>query len=1634
MNKKFSTLVAALLASGGLFYAVDAMILPADNGVAKTYVATSLRAGVAGYEVSTTTISGEAQVWTKSSNNLIIGSDGWALGTNGVVVKAANAATVTLDADNSLLLNGTAWTINGEKLYLWNAGVMVTDWSSLSEDVTIATAKDVVADLAAQSQKVVAVGGFTATWTMAATAALSPANMDFLVDTKKDGLTKVLSTNVAGITYYLKLTGTTDPVTLVLDKEGASVATIDASGDNELLLDAHKFNTPGSEATAGFVGHASGTACAFVDGGAQITNTSNLTGTVNLTDKKSSFAAVNSLSVTGGSATGVQLALGADIATAANASNTWTLADGLLSIGAQKLTVAGSDVSLGAGSVVALNEDGVLTVGGQAIYIASNGAFSTTATENKPAALYSVNGKEISAQPVTALSAAGSFVIAEKNDTKVGETFVKLTEKTTLEAGAPGSEYGDVTGVNISENGDLTILTDNVANLPAAITIVNGTQYLGEKDGKAVWKDIEANKKAWECAGSSWVLNNGKLYNLSLSKAGKVAYFAGIGEALTAGGVNVALSIGNQMIVGSTPITGLSFMLGRASLMTTNPTSCENPLLSGVSSDYILLGGEVGGVMYYIKNIAGDLTTDVTEADLWKVEKTLDTNNARYGYKFASRIGASTSSTTDNYLTIDGASKFAGWDYVAGLQMVAVDTNNGPIVLDPSTSKAKVDNSGAASTILGMYRSSLEQFTAKWLMHRYGSSFELNIVNKYKDIADKTIYGNEFDGADLVPVVKTTVGGVTKLEEVTPEGTAHATEKSFLLKKQGTELYVVLNVTDRWSNATSDFVDGGFKFELLSEENVLKVLAGNQISGKSYYPYFRINYLEGKTEYDAANTVSYDKVADNTPVFCVELGDKDQAFKYDLVNLETTAPSGHLDVFVTVNERCANNDARKPNVTFYTDDENIVRGEDATRNPLNYRYVNIAFKAGEMMQFENDDNDRVNLNGKVLGINQAGAKAVPTEKEYFLSDKAEGQWAVIMTDAQGLTKADKDGKKLADIDSRKFTFINRENPDVQFGVKTMHALSEAKFGKDVYAVEYTDGNAFGAYKNAAGSYINPDKRDTLVITAAKGLLKFAVGEQAKNDDSYAKWTKEELQDKTFQLSIDAASQLFVVENEGKDSHFLGLSTDEATDWRLVPFTAERVHDVDAAKYLTAGTDSVYVMAHPQYYKSSKFYAYDDTTAIVTYALQNIQNGEWLTYDPSQSQTTLSMICDPNSKKFTTDDLGEAYRFVLKEKAEGAQKIESGKFNIVGVDAWELGTNSKYVKGKEHYALDLSKKLYGAATYQKQGAVEVEKAYVQPTSNDIFTIASVKSAEYLKAEPNDTVRIFRAENEKDVLFEKGQFLNSGNIAQITDMAPALLLDSAYVERGSNNRYQYLIVVNPNYVEAIYDSKNHLIEPDTMYGRFLVNQIDSAVMVSKNHNNKFINDIEADRKELKLGFQYGYRTNDVLYLTEGEGGKVIEKIDLSTADFNKAKFAFKYVNEAVDDQFKVQTRWYDYDAAVKAGLDKKDQWISNNEGYLKVINGVVVVTDSYTNAEEFCLTAEASAPTANEGINTSEVSVIAKEGEVVINGAAGKTVVITNVLGQTIASTVLSSDNATIAAPAGVVVVAVEGEAAVKAIVK
>ena len=76
----------------------------------------------------------------------------------------------------------------------------------------------------------------------------------------------------------------------------------------------------------------------------------------------------------------------------------------------------------------------------------------------------------------------------------------------------------------------------------------------------------------------------------------------------------------------------------------------------------------------------------------------------------------------------------------------------------------------------------------------------------------------------------------------------------------------------------------------------------------------------------------------------------------------------------------------------------------------------------------------------------------------------------------------------------------------------------------------------------------------------------------------------------------------------------------------------------------------------------------------------------------------------------------------------------------------------------------------------------------------------------------------------------------------------------------------------------------------------------------------------------------------------------------------------------------------------------------------------------------------APTANEAISATDVKVVAYDGAINIKNAAGKNVVVSTILGQIVANEVLTSDNATISVPAGIAIVSVDGEEAVKVSVR
>ncbi|WP_455634753.1 DUF6383 domain-containing protein [Parabacteroides sp.] len=120
-------------------------------------------------------------------------------------------------------------------------------------------------------------------------------------------------------------------------------------------------------------------------------------------------------------------------------------------------------------------------------------------------------------------------------------------------------------------------------------------------------------------------------------------------------------------------------------------------------------------------------------------------------------------------------------------------------------------------------------------------------------------------------------------------------------------------------------------------------------------------------------------------------------------------------------------------------------------------------------------------------------------------------------------------------------------------------------------------------------------------------------------------------------------------------------------------------------------------------------------------------------------------------------------------------------------------------------------------------------------------------------------------------------------------------------------------------------------------------------------------------------------------------------------------------------------------TKAGNGYKVVPAAAQDKFLYNLNGKL----GFTSAEDHALivTVGAGDPTSNESIDNaaSSIAVIAGNGTVTVQGAAGQNVKIVTVLGKVVADETVVSDNATIAAPAGIVFVTV-GDETVKVAVK
>ena len=641
--------------------------------------------------------------------------------------------------------------------------------------------------------------------------------------------------------------------------------------------------------------------------------------------------------------------------------------------------------------------------------------------------------------------------------------------------------------------------------------------------------------------------------------------------------------------------------------------------------------------------------------------------------------------------------------------------------------------------------------------------------------------------------------------------------------------------------------------------------------------------------------------------------------------------------------------------------------------------------------------------GKVLGLSESGYPAWVAPENVDLT-KPEGQFAITWNGSN-------------------YVFTNRESKESNANILDGD-LYKVAGETDVYAVVHS----------------NSLYNDTLRISPITTY---------KSYDGFKRFTAADLNANTYTVAMKSLmGDPFIIENHN-DKHRLGLSADEYTEWRIEMPTVKLKDATDDFTRMAA--DTVTVEVPIKYYVANQgwktttinaelaendanlVYNANAALKICTYILKNTDTNEYLYgVDGNESRGNAYYVCDENKESSTL-----ATRIAFKENGEGTVNLVPA-YGYYGyyvdnkyydTNDWMTGMSKKeseYADYTDYLRLSSNKIIGGVSTLT--GVLKDEALY-KATTNDLFVIEKAEAPTYKKLAQDDKIILTLKENLKDeyVLFEDGDFAGMGNRLAHKDINPTLYVDTAYVNRVGNYAYQYLLSVRPTRIDTTYQcnlpEEHGVHRADTTKGFFLVNMVDSAKANQNVHNNKFMYD-----GEYKLAFVEGYHTNDSLFFTED--GKVVSKMEVGNGDFNIAKYAFKMVDET-ENEFVVETA-SGYSKKYNKVVDNNghEHWtvasVESKPGYLRWVNDNLVVTEDIDKAAIFTMEASDKEATANENIAAGNVVVAGVDGAVVVKGAEGKNVIVSTILGKVVANEVVSSDNATIAAPAGIVVVSVDGE--------
>ena len=612
-----------------------------------------------------------------------------------------------------------------------------------------------------------------------------------------------------------------------------------------------------------------------------------------------------------------------------------------------------------------------------------------------------------------------------------------------------------------------------------------------------------------------------------------------------------------------------------------------------------------------------------------------------------------------------------------------------------------------------------------------------------------------------------------------------------------------------------------------------------------------------------------------------------------------------------------------------------------------------------------------------------------------------------------------------------YGFVNRES-----GIKWNLGYTDG--AGNYWVVRNNGNNNYTVWSSKYATDSNTQLQYTINITEAASK----VGKQA--DGSYKSFTEagyaryedavKELEGKYITLKNGVTGATMYVGKNADDEVILTEDQTEAIEFRV----KELKHDYTAHD----GYAAVDTLHH-----YTTYYGYNADGNLSTNVQDTVQFQHFRLFDHFSEKALVYTAGKSSEHKFILSEIAspenahEDFNAVIKGDNNNANNIFStfvlkkkadGNYNLVScydIQYPSCTGNHNYVNGDftdnfiETNLYDIYRE-YGWRGYSMKMEGNVGKATVDNTANiythkneDRFALVDIETPEYLTLEGfQDTIKVSPVGAENYFLYEQGKngtnFLGINHIADVKDMAAAILAEASNGSIENNFKPQYLLGVDAEYIPEVRDSKNHLIEPDSTVGRFLVNMVDSAFAYGiDKKSNPYIFD---SKVKFRLGFVDGIRTDNKLFLTK-DGKKTGRVFDLNNNDDKVCTFAFRYVDNARE-AVKIETR---YNTTAENTITR---------GWIEICNGVPVVVNNYDLADDFIVNADVTGenPTANENISAGNVVVAGVDGAVVVKGAEGKNVIVSTILGKVVANEVVSSDNAQIATPAGIVVVSVDGE--------